>query len=155
MSRSVNLVFGLFLCFAFSGPALGQTQSRRCKDVPLTTETRWGGNETFTIDLRDKPVRTVRGTVAGPYGETVSALVQIYLRKPSDGHYQTRYEDDRLPVAACETGDDGAFAFSLPPGEYELRMSQKGGIDVTSVFVTVKHGWHRSRKIKAQMHVGT
>jgi hypothetical protein len=147
--------FCLFVCFVFGSLTLGHAQSRDCKVMPLTTETRWGGNEKIEIDLRDKPVRTVRGTVVWPDGETVSALVQVYLRKPSDGHYQTRYEDARLPVAACETGDDGAFAFSLAPGEYELRMSQNGGVDVTSVFLTVKHGWHRSRKIKAQMHLGT
>jgi hypothetical protein len=147
--------FCLVVFIVFGSLTFGRAQSRNCKEVPLTTETRWGGNEQVEIDLRDKPVRTVRGTVARPDGETVSALVQVFLRKPSDARYQTRYEDARLPVAACVTGHDGAFAFSLPPGEYELRMSVGAGVDVTSVFVTVKRGWHMSRKIKTEMHVGT
>jgi hypothetical protein len=53
------------------------------------------------------------------------------------------------------TGDDGAFTFSLPPGEYELRMSQNPGVDVTSVIVTVERGAHRSEEIKVEMQVGT
>jgi hypothetical protein len=147
--------FCLVVFIAFGGLTLGRGQSSGCKEAPLTIVTRWGGNETITIDLRDKPVRKVRGTAVFPGNETVSTLVQVFLRKPSDARYQTRYEDARLPVAACVTGHDGAFAFSLPPGDYELRMSQGAGVDVTSVFVTVKRGWHWSRKIKAEMHVGT
>jgi hypothetical protein len=58
-------------------------------------------------------------------------------------------------VAACVTGEDGSFAFSLSPGEYELRMSQKGGVDVTSVFVKVDRKSHSSEKVKVVMQVGT
>ncbi|MGD0345251.1 MAG: hypothetical protein ABSA85_00760 [Terracidiphilus sp.] len=146
--------FCLVVFIAFGGLTLGHAQSSGCEEAPLTTVTRWGGNEAVMIDLRDKPVRKVRGTTVFPGNETVGTLVQVFLRKPSDGRYKTRYEDARLPVAACVTGHDGAFAFSLPPGEYELRMSLGAGVDVTSVFVTVKRGWQMSRRIKAEMHLG-
>jgi hypothetical protein len=155
MNRSIRTTFSLFCCFTVAGVALGHSQKYHCKQVPLATETRWGGNEGVEIDLRDKPVREVKGIVSGPGEGSTSTLVQVFLRKPSDGRNQTRYEDARLPVATCETGDDGAFGFSLSPGEYELRFSQNVGVDVTSVFVTVKSGWHLSRKIRAHMYLGT
>lgn len=147
--------FCLLVFLTLAGLTLGHAQSGGCKEVPLTTVTRWGGNETITIDMQDKPVRKVRGIAVFPGGDTSNTLVQVFLRKPSDARYQTQYDDARLPAAACVTSNDGAFAFSLPPGEYELRMSQGAGVDVTSVLVTVKRGWHWSRKIKAEMHVGT
>jgi hypothetical protein len=147
--------FCLVVFIAFGGLTFGHAQSSGCQQAALTTVTRWGGNETITIDLRDMPVRKVRGTTVFPGNETVSTLVQVFLRKPSDARYQTRYEDARLPVAACITGHDGAFAFSLPPGEYELRMSQGAGVDVTSVLITVKRGHYSSKRISVTMHVGT
>lgn len=155
MSRSVRRAFGLVFCFAVTGVALGHSQKYHCKTVPLATETRWGGNELVEVDLRDKPVQRVRGVVNGPGEGTTSNLVQVYLRQPSDPLYQPHDRESRLPVAACVTGDDGRFDFSLPSGEYELRVSQNGGINVTSVFVIVKRRCHNSETIQVPMHVGT
>jgi len=150
-----RIPFSLILYFALTNLAVCQAQSRNCKRVPLTTETRWGGNERIEIDLRDKPVRKVEGNVLGPGEGTLSTLVQVFLRQPSDPLYQPPSKERRLPVAACVTGTDGSFVFSLPPGEYELLMSQNGGVDVTSVFITVRHGHYASEKISVTMHVGT
>ena len=130
-------------------------QSHSCKKVPLTTDTRWGGNQIIEIDLRDSPMRTVRGTVEGPGEGTFSTLVQVFARMPADPLYRAPGQNHARPVAACDTGEDGSFAFSLSPGEYELRMSQNGGIDVTSVFVKVNRHSHSSEKIKVVMRVGT
>ena len=155
MSKVDRLALSVILLFALASPTLAHTQSYRCKRVPLATETRWGGNERIEIDLRDKPVQKVRGTVLGPGEGTESTLVQVYLRQPSDSLYRPPDQESRLPIAACVTGNDGSFGFSLPPGEYELRMSQNQGIDVTSVFVTVGHGHYSLEKISVEMHVGT
>jgi len=143
--------FVLFSALASSA----QGQSRHCTKVPIATKTRWGGNQRIEIDLRDKPVRTVRGNVEGPGEGTLSTLVQVFPRQPSDPLYRPADQENERPVAACVTRDDGFFAFSLPPGEYELRMSQNKGIDVTSVFVKVEKSSHSSEKITVVMHVGT
>jgi hypothetical protein len=121
----------------------------------VTTKTRWGGNQRIVIDLRDKPVQTVRGIVEGPGIGSLNTLVQVFRRQPSDVLPPAHDQENELPVAACVTGDDGVFTFSLPPGEYELRMSQNGGVDVTSVLVVVKQGSHSSKKIRVVMQVGT
>ena len=147
--------FSLVLYFALTNLVLCQAQSRNCKRVPLTTETRWGGNERIEIDLRDKPVPKVEGNVLGPGEGTVSTLVQVFLRQPSDPPFEPSPQERGLPVAACVTGNDGSFGFSLPPGEYELLLSQNGGVDLTSVLVRVRHGHYRSEKISVTMHVGT
>lgn len=149
----MRIAFGFVLFSALESS--GQGKSRHCTKVPIATETRWGGNQRIEIDLRDKPVRTVRGNVEGPGEGTLSTLVQVFPRQPSDPLYRPADQENQRPVAACVTGDDGLFAFSLPPGEYELRLSQNKGIDVTSVFVKVEKSSHSSEKIRVVMHVGT
>jgi len=153
MRWGMRSAFSLVLFSLFT--SLAQSQSRHCTEVAVATKTRWGGNERVVIDLRDKPVRRVRGAVVGPGLGTLNTLVQVFPRKPSDPLYRAADQENEMPVAACVTGDDGVFAFSLPPGEYELRMSQNVGVDVTSVFVTIEQGSHSSKKIKVVMHVGT
>jgi hypothetical protein len=153
MNRAKGIVVGLLLLSTRTGLLLGQ--SRGCTKVPSTTATRWGGNERVVLDHRNKPVRMVRGTVTGPGEGIYKTLIQVFPQKPSDLHSLTSGQENGLPIAACETGGDGAFTFHLPPGEYELLMSQDGGVDVTAVLVSVKRGWHRSRKIRAVMVVGT
>ena len=143
--------FGLFSILA----SLAYCQSHSCKKVPLSTETRWGGNQIIEIDLRDSPVRTVRGNVEGPGEGTLSTLIQVFVRRASDPLYAAPGQRNARPVAACVTGGDGSFAFSLSPGEYELRMSQNGGVDVTHVFVKVDRNSHSSEKVKVVMQVGT
>jgi hypothetical protein len=155
MSWLKRISISLVPYFALTTLMLCRAQSHGCKGVPLTTETRWGGNERIEIDLRDKPVRKVEGDVLGPGEGTMSTLVQVFRRQPSDPLYQPPSQDRRLPIAACMTGTDGSFDFSLSPGEYELLMSQNGGVDVTSVFITVRRGHYRSKKISVTMHVGT
>jgi hypothetical protein len=149
----MHIAAGFALFPVLSSSAQGQ--SRHCTKVPVATQTRWGGNQRIEIDLRDKPVRTVRGNIEGPGEGTLSTLVQVFPRQPSDPLYRPADQENERPVAACVTGDDGFFAFSLPTGEYELRMSQNNGIDVTSVFVKVEKSSHSSEKIMVVMHVGT
>jgi len=153
MNRVEGMSLVLILLFTLTG--LAPAQRHGCTKVPFTTATRWGGNQRIVIDLRNKPVRTVRGTVTGPGEGIYKTLVQIFPQKPSNPHSLTSGQENGLPIAACETGDDGAFTFSLLPGEYELLMSQNAGVDVTAVLVTVKRGWHSSRTIRAEMTVGT
>lgn len=155
MNRATRIAFGFVTLCALTGLMLGQeVRSQHCTEEPVTTKTRWGGNESVVIDLRDKPVRMVSGTVRGPGIGSLSTLVQVFPRKPSDPIYRAS-DQNESPVTACLTGDDGAFAFLLPPGEYELRMSQNVGVDVTSVFVTVRRGARRSSKVRVVMKVGT
>jgi len=155
MNRAKRVAFSLVLFFALVGSSLAQEQSRNCARESLKTPTRWGGNERIEIDLRDKPMSTVWGTVEGPGEGTLSTLVQVFRRRTSDPLYPPPGQENELPVKACWTGTAGSFAFSLPAGEYELRMSQNVGIDVTSVLIRVKHGSYRSEKITVTMHVGT
>ena len=150
-----HIAFSVFVFFALTNLLLGQGHSRHCTKEPVTSVTHWGGNEWIVIDLRDKPVRTVEGIVLGPGVGSLKTLVQVFRRKPSDPLPRRWDQEMGLPAAACMTGDDGVFTFSLPPGEYELRMSQNPGVDVTSVIVTVERGAHRSEEIKVEMQVGT
>jgi hypothetical protein len=155
MNGVKRIAFGFVLLSGLTSLMLGQGQSRHCSEEPVTTKTRWGGNERVVMDLRDKSLRIVSGTVQGPGVGSLNTLVQVFQRKPSDPLYKASDQENGLPVAACVTGSDGTFTFSLPPGEYELRMSQNLGVDVTSVLVAVKQGWHSSKKIRVEMHVGT
>jgi hypothetical protein len=152
--RAARFVVGVILFLSLAEVMLGQVQSRYCTDVPVTTKTRWGGNEIVEIDLRNKPVRTVRGVVLGPGAGSLKTLVQAFARKSSDSVAKASDEEQETPIATCETGDDGLFGFSLPPGPYELRMSQNSGVDVTLVDVIVKRGWRRSREIRVVMKNG-
>lgn len=149
----------IFYCvFVLALPPLveGQSGSGHCVEEPTTTTTRWGGNERIEIDMRDKPVGKVNGIVLWPEDEpSDDSLVQVFRHRPSDPLYKPSEEEHEVPLAACVTGANGLFAFSLPSGEYELRISLNKGIDVTSVFITVKPSWHRSEKIKVVMHPGT
>lgn len=143
--------FALFSALAASA----QSRIHHCSKVPVNTKTRWGGNQRIMIDLRDQPVRTVIGRVEGPGEGALSMLVQVFPRQHSDPLYRPGEQDSEKPVAACVTGTDGVFAFSLSPGEYELRMSQNEGVDVTSVFVKVERSSHSSERITVVMQVGT
>ncbi len=155
MNGVKHMALSASLFFALTSMMLAENLNRHCTEEPITTPTRWGGNERIVIDFRDKPVRTITGIVKGPGEGTLKTLVQVFSRKASDPLSRPPDQENEIPVAACITGDDGVFGFSLRAGEYELRMSQNPRVDVTSVFVKVKHGWHRSRKIKVPMHVGT
>lgn len=155
MNAVKRVALSVFLVSVLTTLMFGQSLSHHCKPELVTTMTRWGGNMRIVIDLRGKPVRTVRGTVLGPGEVSLETLVQVFRRESSDPPGQVSNHEKDQPAAACLTGDDGGFAFSLPPGEYELRMSQNSGVDVTSVYVTVKRGFHWSRKIRVMMHVGT
>lgn len=155
MNGVKRIAFGLVLFSGLTCLMFGQGQSHHCTEEPVTTKTRWGGNETVLIDLRDKPVRIVTGTVEGPGVGHLNTLVQVFRRKPSDAPFQPSHQENELPVAACVTRDDGVFTFSLPAGEYELRMSQNVGVNVTSVLVAVKPGSPSSKKIRVVMSVGT
>ncbi|MGD0737248.1 MAG: hypothetical protein ABR976_19110 [Terracidiphilus sp.] len=155
MNRAKRVAFSLILFFALVSSSLSHGESRKCAKEPVTTPTSWGGNIRVEIDLRDKPMSNVRGIVEGPGDGTYTTLVQAFRRRPQDPLYIPANQEHELPVAACRTGTSGFFSFTLPSGEYELRMSQNPGVDVTSVLIVVEHGSSRSEKIRAVMHVGT
>jgi hypothetical protein len=116
----------------------------------------WGGNELIEIDMREEPVQATRGVVNWTEDQPANGvLLQVFKRSPSDPLYSKQDQATHPPVAACVTGADGTFSFTLPQGEYELRASMNRSMDVTLVFLTVKRGWHRPRKISIQMHPGT
>jgi len=149
----------LFSLFLLALPCLGQAapSHNSCTPGPITTLTRWGGNELVEIDMREEPVRTAHGGVAigWPKQPADGVLLQVFKRRPSDPPFSKQDQAANPPVAACVTGADGAFSFTLPQGEYELRASMGKGMNVTLVFLTVKRGWHWPRKISIQMHPGT
>ena len=149
----------LMAFFLFPLPCMGQTvpSHNSCTPEPITTLTRWGGNELVEIDMREHPVRAPHGGVAigWPEHPADGVLLQVFKRSPSDPPYSKQDQATHPPVAACVTGADGTFSFTLPQGEYELRASMGKGMNVTLVFLTVKRGWHSSRKIVIQMHPGT
>jgi hypothetical protein len=156
MTGIKGAIFSFALFSAFPGGIVCQVQSHHCTEEPVTTITRWGGNERIVIDFRDKPVRRVSGTVFWPQGEPLNkALVQIFQREHSDPIAKPPDQEHGIPKAACVTGPDGVFGFSLPAGEYEIRASIGNGVDVTSVLLTVNHWSFRSTKIKVTMHPGT
>jgi hypothetical protein len=151
-----SAVFSLVIFAVLSKATASQPHSCHCTDVAATTETLWGGNMAIEIDLRDKPVRTVNGIVFWPTEEPANnSLVQVFRRSHSDPLVRAPDQKDGVPVVACMTGADGAFAFSLPSGEYELRASVGRGTDVTHIFLTVKRWYFRSKKVKVVMQVGT
>jgi hypothetical protein len=135
-----------------------------CKPVPLSTPTRWGGNETVVIDLSDHPSGSPRGEVVfetdpvegAPVIEPVEgALVQVFkqsLAGRSDKH-EVRKNDHA--ITACLTRSDGKFSFDLAPGEYQIRASLNSGVDVTSVLIVVQSGMRHSPDIHVRMKNGT
>jgi hypothetical protein len=132
-----RLVLYSMLFAALPAVIVGQTRRRLCIEEPITTMTRWGGNERIEIDMRDKPVRDVNGIVMWLDDRpSDDSLVQVFSRRPSDPRIQASADEHGVPMAACRTGADGLFAFSLPPGEYELRVSLDKGIDVSSVLIS-------------------
>ena len=153
--EQMRLTFAI-LAFIVLAVALS-ADAQSCKSAPLTTETRWGGNEVIEVDLRDHPVRIVNGVarLAGGLVPSDDVLLQVYKRSHSDPLYRAPQLGDPLPVAACLTGNDGAFRFELPNGEYEIRASMNKGMDVTHVYITVSHGLRRSRRIFVDIHPGT
>jgi hypothetical protein len=126
-----------------------------CKRVPLSTETRYGGNQLIQIDLRDEPIARPTGIVMLTEAPVGGALLQVFRRKHDDPLWVPRDQQKTSAIAACITRPDGVFSFSLDPGEYEIRASLNGGMDVTSTFLIVKSGWRRSNRIVVEMHVGT
>jgi len=98
----------------------------------------------------------INGIVFFPYGNPLNqSLVQVFRRKLSDPPMKASDQEHGIPVAACITGADGIFGFSLPSGEYEVRISLNQEVDVTSVLVTVKRRCFRSKKIRVVMRIGT
>jgi hypothetical protein len=153
--EQMRLTYGILAFIALMVVPSADAQS--CKPVPHTTETRWGGNEVIEVDFRDHPVRTVHGVarLAGGLVPSDDVLLQVYKRNHTDSLYRAPQPGDPLPVAACLTGNDGAFRFELPNGEYEIRASMNKGMDVTHVYITVSHGLHRLRRIFVDIHPGT
>ena len=156
MRMSGRIVISTLYFTVSAAVAIGQARSHHCTKEPTTTTTRWGGNERIEVDMRDEPVDSVTGIVLWP-GDTPlgDSLVQAFPRKPSDPLYTPLEGEHGVAVAACVTGADGLFAFSLSSGEYELRASLNKGIDVTSVFITVKRGSRQTKRIRVVMHPGT
>jgi hypothetical protein len=120
---------------------LASNPQGNCRCVPATDDdtTRWGGNE-YIIVKEEKVYRYLSGTVNFQNDDPVSdALVEVYthpeylLLEYSEG---AKKKKKQRRIAACVTGEDGKFCFGfLPPGKYEMRVSQGSGINVTHIYV--------------------
>jgi len=116
---------------------------------------KMGCNQTIEVDLRKHSVRVPHGIVMLAGKPALGALLQVFKWNPNDTLAIHYHQKQANAVAACIAGPDGLFSLALAPGEYELRTSIGPGIDVTSVLISVKPGWHRSRRIVVPMAVGT
>jgi hypothetical protein len=146
----------LFFLAAFQVVAHGQKLETSCLPAPITSQTMWGGNEIIQVDLREHPMQKLRGLTLWPGDEPAyGVLLQVFKRGHTDPLYIPREQDTREPMAVCMTDTEGDFSFSLPPGEYELRASLNRGVDVTSVFVIVERGLHRSPQIEVPIRSGS
>src|SRR5271163_1400218 len=128
-----------------------------CHNASADETTRSGGN-IFIVEVEKAPRRTIAGTVSigGDSGPLENALVEIfdnpnYLLDESNGHKNPKQKR----IAACVTGKDGKFCFSLPDGKYELRASLSVGINVTHIYVVVDLRKGKYLPLHVQLTLGT
>jgi hypothetical protein len=126
-----------------------------CTPATPVRTTVWGHNHVL-VDLTDKPLALLRGSVRTFSGEGVEgALVEVLnlggaTRRPTETSEDAR---TRPRLAACITGQTGGFAFDLPPGRYEL-LTSKPDWNSTSVVVLVDARKGKRRDILIPLNVG-
>jgi hypothetical protein len=125
----------------------------KCDPVPQTRKTHWGLMDHV---VESEPVKTLRGVVrifASPDPPQEGVLVEVYDHGEIALENARQDRSGQQRVMACVTGNDGEFAFDLPPGKYEVRASKNAGWDVTSVIVEVKKRGAKLKKLKVELHL--
>lgn len=104
-----------------------------CMPAAKNEITRWGGNETITVE-EEKIHKRIFGTVELENGDPAAdVLVEVYTRPEEE-----KEEAKQRRIAACITGGNGKFCFGFTkPGKYEIRLSKDSGFNVTHVSVEV------------------
>jgi hypothetical protein len=130
-----------------------------CKTVPAN-ETSHGANESTLIDKLK--VKRIAGKVLLPDEEPVNeAIVEVFNYSSSS----TDYKDvdaalTKKRLAACMTGENGAFCFNkLPPGRYLLRAGTRksAGINQIHAIITVLPNNQKAptEEIELRLSLGT
>jgi hypothetical protein len=111
-------------------------------------------NEYIVFDFGKTRYKSIEGR-ALIFGEEPmdGALVEIFAYAGPLENYADDARKRRL--AACVTSENGQFAFSLPSGRYELRVSHGGGWNATHVIVVVDREFGKQKKLDVPMRVGT
>ncbi|MHB8609432.1 MAG: carboxypeptidase-like regulatory domain-containing protein [Candidatus Acidiferrales bacterium] len=154
VTRRACLAFGVSLfVIALAAPCV--LDDCKCHRPAAGETTRQGAN-LFVVQDEEKPYRDLNGIVEMGSAEPVGdVLVEIFdqpeylLKAPAKAPKQKR-------LAACVTGADGKFCFRyLPAGEYELRASLNGGVNITHVYVVVEKKAGKRERLHVKMSVGT
>jgi hypothetical protein len=142
----------LILCFVFLGPTSTWGQYTPAP----TQQTIWGGNQRVVVEM-SKSVRIARGVVLAVDDKALeSVLVEVYDHPEVLIHSRSDHTPSQTRIAACMTDVTGAFAFTLPVGDYELRCSKSSGWDVTSTLIRVRRSVFSSAKgLVLRLYVGT
>ena len=136
--------------------AAGAANAKDC--TPTSQQTAWGGNERIVIVQR-KALRRLYGQVVTTLDSNQGwgdVLVEVYDHPEVNLlPYDSRKETQKR-IAGCKTDETGRFAFELPPGHYELRLSYGSGMNVTSILAYVSRSPFASRKaLTPTLHPGT
>jgi hypothetical protein len=146
--------FILAFLMTFSG-SLSTRDSCGCIKAKPSEQTGRGGHEVITIYKRT-PYKQIRGTVIDPTGDTLEgALVEVFVNSDFFSRNTDTSKKERR-VAACKTIANGKFCFpNLPPGKYELRISQQGFCTThMSLIVATPIQRSSSRQITVTLAVG-
>ncbi|MBP7867598.1 MAG: carboxypeptidase regulatory-like domain-containing protein [Acidobacteria bacterium] len=112
-----------------------------CRKVGNDVVTTWGVKP-YAIELPDT-YPSLEGKVADSAGDAVDgALLEVFDHPEAGSWFRGSAPSGKARqkrVAACRTGEEGCFRFSLSAGEYELRVSRPG-FDAVVLRVKVKPG---------------
>lgn len=145
---------GLLLLVCLMG--LQATPLEACKKA-RSDQVPHGANEMVLLD--EQNVAHLRGTVLLHNDEPVNrAVVEVYRYEGSVDAYEiTRFLKQTKRIAACLTGENGAFAFArLRPGRYLLRAGtvDANGINEThAIFKVTNRG--KTEDLKIRLSLGT
>ena len=136
--------------------AAGTANAKNC--IPTSQQTAWGGNERIVI-IQHRAMRRLYGrvvTVLDSHEGWTDVLVEVYDHPEVNLlPYGSRKETQKR-ITGCRTDGTGQFAFELPPGHYELRLSYGSGMNVTSILAHVSRSPFASRKeLTPTLHPGT
>ncbi|HEX6802927.1 MAG TPA: carboxypeptidase regulatory-like domain-containing protein [Terriglobales bacterium] len=110
--------------------------------TPSNETTKWGGNDDVVMQVH-KPMRQVRGAVLQDYRTGKpwpGVLVEVYNHPEVVLRDSSRNRTGQTRILGCVTDQRGRFSFKLKAGDYELRASNGGQWNVTSVVVRVRRG---------------
>jgi hypothetical protein len=110
--------------------------------TPSNESTKWGGNDDVVMEVR-RPMRQVRGTALQDYRTGKpwpGVLVEVYNHPEVVQRDSSRTRTGQTRLIGCVTDQRGRFAFKLKAGDYELRASNGGRWNVSSVVIRVRRG---------------